>query len=73
MRAGLETEWETLLGVRTEVLAKLEVLRAEKTIGKSLEAVVSLHVTGYGDAALQKYAEALCLSSSMSPRSISCL
>ena len=38
-------DWEQLLAKRTEVFAKLEVLRAEKMIGKSLEARSSL---GYG-------------------------
>jgi isoleucyl-tRNA synthetase len=55
--AGLEAEWEKLLEVRSQVLAKLEVLRAEKIIGKSLEAVVTL--TGYTDGLLRKYEIAL--------------
>ena len=53
--AGLEAEWEQLLAIRTEVLAKLEILRAEKVIGKSLEAEVALAVP----AALAKYENAL--------------
>jgi isoleucyl-tRNA synthetase len=40
--ADLIAEWEKLLAVRNEVLAKLEALRAEKIIGKALEAVVTL-------------------------------
>jgi isoleucyl-tRNA synthetase len=55
--AGLEKDWEQLLGVRSEVLAKLEVLRAEKVIGKSLEAVVRLSADS--DGLLRKYAIAL--------------
>lgn len=55
--AGLEAEWEHLLEVRSQVLAKLEVLRADKVIGKSLEAVVSLAETS--NAFLQKYVVAL--------------
>ena len=54
--AELEAEWETLLAVREQVLAKLEVLRAEKTIGKSLEARVMLADT---DPVLKKYEGAL--------------
>ena len=55
--AGLEEEWEQLLEVRVEVLAKLERLRAEKTIGKSLEAIVTVSDTSNG--LLSKYADAL--------------
>jgi isoleucyl-tRNA synthetase len=55
--AGLEAEWEKLLEVRSQVLAKLEVLRAEKAIGKSLEAVVA--VTSDKDELLRKYEIAL--------------
>ncbi len=40
--AELEADWERLLQVRTEVLFLLERLRAEKTIGKALEAEVNL-------------------------------
>ena len=38
---GLRSDWEKLLRLRSEVLAKLETLRAEKVIGKALEAVVT--------------------------------
>jgi isoleucyl-tRNA synthetase len=55
--AGLEAEWEKLLEVRSQVLAKLELLRAEKAIGKSLEAVVTL--SEGQDGLLRKYAIAL--------------
>jgi len=55
--AGLEAEWVKLLEVRSQVLAKLEVLRAEKVIGKSLEAVVTL--SEGSDGLLRKYAIAL--------------
>ena len=56
--AGLEADWKQLLGVRTAVLAKLEVLRAEKAIGKSLEAEVAL--SGGAEAVLlAKYESAL--------------
>jgi isoleucyl-tRNA synthetase len=42
------------------VLSKLEVLRAEKAIGKSLEAVVTLQVLeSPADSVLRKYAAAL--------------
>jgi isoleucyl-tRNA synthetase len=55
--AGIEAEWEQLLEVRSQVLAKLELLRAEKVIGKSLEAVVTL--SEGSDGLLRKYAIAL--------------
>jgi isoleucyl-tRNA synthetase len=58
--AALEKDWEQLLELRGQVLAKLELLRANKVIGKSLEAVVTLYVTEYGDGdLLRKYARAL--------------
>jgi len=38
----LEHEWQHLLDLRQQVLAKLEVLRTDKIIGKSLEAEVVL-------------------------------
>jgi isoleucyl-tRNA synthetase len=40
--ATLEADWEQLLAIREQVLAKLELLRADKVIGKSLEAEVTL-------------------------------
>jgi isoleucyl-tRNA synthetase len=43
--SSIERDWEQLLEVRNAVLAKLEVLRAEKTIGKSLEAEVTIRVS----------------------------
>jgi isoleucyl-tRNA synthetase len=61
--AGLEAEWQQLLALRVLVLARLEVLRAEKTIGKSLEAEVTLRVSKKNQAALsellRKYEAAL--------------
>jgi isoleucyl-tRNA synthetase len=58
--AGLESEWEQLLELRGKVLAKLELLRADKVIGKSLEAVVTLYVTEHREGGLlRKYAGAL--------------
>ncbi|MDQ7779422.1 MAG: isoleucine--tRNA ligase [Planctomycetota bacterium] len=39
----LETRWDRLVKVRTDVLRELERLRKEKTIGSSLEANVTLH------------------------------
>ena len=47
--AGIEADWAKLLDVRTEVLAQLELLRANKTIGKSLEAEVTLLVAIEGE------------------------
>ena len=43
--SDLETEWEQLLAVRSLVLAQLETLRAEKKIGKSLEAEVTIRIS----------------------------
>jgi isoleucyl-tRNA synthetase len=54
----LTKDWEHLLELRTAVLAKLESLRAQKIIGKSLEAIVTLHVTE-SDGRLRKYATSL--------------
>jgi isoleucyl-tRNA synthetase len=52
----LEEDWGKLLITRAEVLAKLEKLRADKVIGKSLEAFVTL----FGeDMTLKRYASAL--------------
>jgi isoleucyl-tRNA synthetase len=52
----LEEDWFRLLTTRTEVLAKLEKLRAEKMIGKSLEAMVTLFDN---NSMLKTYASAL--------------
>jgi isoleucyl-tRNA synthetase len=54
----LTKDWEQLLELRTTVLAKLESLRAQKIIGKSLEAVVTLHVKETDDR-LRRYAASL--------------
>ncbi len=54
----LEAEWARLLEIRVLALAKLEVLRAEKVIGKSLEADVVLS-GGESDSLLRKYGSAL--------------
>ncbi|HMC81855.1 MAG TPA: isoleucine--tRNA ligase [Candidatus Polarisedimenticolia bacterium] len=43
---GLMARWETLVRVREEVLKRLEVARAEKHIGNSLEAAVTLEAEG---------------------------
>ena len=52
----LESDWAKLLDVREQVLAKLELLRASKEIGKSLEATVTIAVNNPN---LSKYASAL--------------
>jgi isoleucyl-tRNA synthetase len=58
--AALEAEWEKLLEMRKRVLSRLEDLRAEKTIGKSLEAVVTLYSTSLGPIELlTRYKDAL--------------
>ncbi len=42
--ASIEADWAQLLAIREQVLAKLELLRADKVIGKSLEAEVTLMI-----------------------------
>jgi isoleucyl-tRNA synthetase len=48
--AGIEAEWEALLGIRAMVMVELEALRNNKTIGKSLEATVRV-IVAEGSAA----------------------
>ena len=56
----IEEDWARLLDIRNQVLAQLEVLRADKVIGKSLEAIVTLNVTSESsEDPLLKYAYAL--------------
>jgi isoleucyl-tRNA synthetase len=43
--AGIEKEWEQLLTVRQMVMVELEAMRAQKSIGKGLEAAVSVIAT----------------------------
>ena len=43
--SDVEAEWEQLLAIRSLVLAQLETLRAEKKIGKSLEAQVTIRIS----------------------------
>jgi isoleucyl-tRNA synthetase len=51
---ALIADWNQLLQTRTEVLGKLEELRANKTIGKALEAVVTKYI-GETEKNLRKY------------------
>jgi isoleucyl-tRNA synthetase len=57
----LEAEWKRLLAVRTLVMIELEALRNAKSIGKSLEASVTIIVTEGSDDAivLHQYEESL--------------
>ncbi len=56
----LEQDWAQLLTTRSEVLTRLEKLRAEKTIGKSLEAAVTLFTQeADAESPLHRYAGAL--------------
>jgi isoleucyl-tRNA synthetase len=59
--AGIEKEWEQLLKVRTLVMLELESMRATKTIGKSLEASVTVIATEGSDEAmvLKKYEDSM--------------
>ena len=53
-------DWERLLAVRAEVMAKLEGLRERKEIGKSLEAAVTIGTEArLGGTELERYADAL--------------
>jgi isoleucyl-tRNA synthetase len=57
----IEREWEQLLKVRTLVMLELEAMRAAKTIGKSLEASVTVIATEGSDEAmvLKKYEDSM--------------
>ena len=50
----LAKTWETLIRVRKDVLKPIEVLRTDKTIGHSLEAVVDLYTDGQLHKVLKK-------------------
>ena len=56
----LEQDWERLLELRTVALKSLEVARAEKLIGKGLEAAIRLQVSGSDVMdCLRRYEESL--------------
>jgi isoleucyl-tRNA synthetase len=59
--ADVEKDWEQLLKVRALVMVELEAMRADKAIGKSLDASVRLIVTegSTESAVLMKYAAEL--------------
>ena len=59
--AGLEEDWAHLLRIRELVNVELEALRANKTIGKGLDAAVTLVVTEGSDEGtlLRRYEEGL--------------
>ena len=57
--ADLEKDWARLLTLREHVLVKLEALRQEKTIGKSLEARVELGADSSMKGLLPRYQSAL--------------
>ncbi len=58
-RAQLESEWELLLNVRTEVLKALEEARARKEIGGGLEAQIVLGAPESLHPLLERYREQL--------------
>ncbi|QHN04085.1 isoleucine--tRNA ligase [Granulicella sp. WH15] len=58
-RSAIEADWALLLEVRDQVLLKLEALRAEKIIGKALEAEVTLSANPTDLALLTRYETAL--------------
>ncbi len=59
MDIALEERWAKLIKMRTEVLKALELKRAEKFIGNSLEAKVIVHVGGDDSDLLGRYADFL--------------
>jgi isoleucyl-tRNA synthetase len=59
MDEELEKRWEKLIGIRDEVLKALEIKRAEKFIGNSLEAKVVLYAGGETTDLLDAYREFL--------------
>jgi isoleucyl-tRNA synthetase len=56
----LEEDWQRLLAVREKVMMKLEEMRREKVIGKSLEASVSIGADSTSLPLLEKYEGSLC-------------
>ena len=57
--SALEADWRRLLSIRESVLAKLELRRQEKVLGKGLEAHVSLGADRFCMELLSKYKSAL--------------
>ncbi|MGA3160618.1 MAG: isoleucine--tRNA ligase [Terracidiphilus sp.] len=57
--APVIAEWETLMGVRDEVLKLLEQARQDKTIGKALEADVAIAANNELGRLLKKYEPSL--------------
>jgi isoleucyl-tRNA synthetase len=56
---GIFEDWETLLSIRNEVLKQLELARQEKTIGKALEADVTIQAGHDELRILREYESAL--------------
>ena len=57
--ADFEEKWEKLLAVKNDVAKALELARSEKTIGKSLDACITLYVDGETEKALGGFDETL--------------
>jgi isoleucyl-tRNA synthetase len=57
--AALESDWDTLLAVRTEALKALETARAEKKIGGSLEAQLRVAAPEHLFSVLERYRDQL--------------
>ncbi|NMA24238.1 MAG: isoleucine--tRNA ligase [Clostridiales bacterium] len=51
---GEESKWEKLLGLRTDVNKALELARAEKFVGKPLDAEITLYLDSTGAAAFEE-------------------
>ncbi|MBT4763284.1 MAG: isoleucine--tRNA ligase [Bdellovibrionaceae bacterium] len=56
----IETDFETLLEVRSKISKELEALRSNKTIGSSLDASVKITANGETLKVLRKYESQLC-------------
>jgi len=57
--AELVARWTRLIGIRDEVNRQIEIVRQRKTIGKSLEAHVTLRAAGPTAALLERYRDDL--------------
>jgi len=55
----LRSDWELLLAIREQVLVRLEMLRVNKNIGKSLDAAVHLNTRGQESSLLNRYRSSL--------------
>jgi isoleucyl-tRNA synthetase len=52
--SGQEARWDKLLSLRTDVNKALELARADKIVGKPLDAELTLYLDGTGEAAFEE-------------------